>query len=365
MKTTMTRFRISLNWGLLSCALAMAPSALAQTDQQVYTDSLVNGWQSWSWATVNLANSSPVHSGTQSASVNADAWEAIYLHHDAFDTGGYTDLVFWIHGGSTGGQLLQVQALLNGVAQTVVTLAPLSANTWQKITISLASLGVASKPNMDGFWIQDRSGTTKPTFYVDDISLTAVPPPAVVNVTVDASQTIRTIDARHFGVNAAVWDAVFDTTTTISLLSEMGNQALRFPGGSLSDEYHWQSNTTGSNTWQWATSFDQFAHVATATAAQVFITVNYGSGTPAEAADWVRYGNVTKGYHFKYWEIGNENYGSWETDNSARPHDPYTYASRFKDYFYQMKAVDPTAKIGAVIVTGEDSYANYTDHPAI
>ena len=92
----------------------MAPSALAQTDQQIYTDSLANGWQSWSWATVNLANSSPVHSGTQSASVNAGAWEAIYLHHDAFDTSGYTDLVFWIHGGSTGGQLLQVQALLTG-----------------------------------------------------------------------------------------------------------------------------------------------------------------------------------------------------------------------------------------------------------
>src|ERR1051326_8250575 len=144
----------------------------------------------------------------------------------------------------------------------------------------------------------------------------------------------------------------------------MGNQTLRFPGGSLSDDYHWQSNTTGSNTWQWATSFDQFAHVATTTAARVFVTVNYGSGTPAEAADWVRYGNVTKGYAFKYWEVGNENYGSWETDNNTRPHDPYTYANRFKDYFNQMKAVDSTIEIGAVAVTGEDSYANYTDHPA-
>src|ERR1041385_8109379 len=100
MKTTMTRFRISLNWGLLGCALALAPSSFAQTDQQIYADSLVNGWQNWSWATVNLANGSPVHSGTQSAGVNADAWEAIYLHHDAFDTSGYSDLVFWIHGRS-------------------------------------------------------------------------------------------------------------------------------------------------------------------------------------------------------------------------------------------------------------------------
>ncbi len=360
----MKGFRVFFGSWTLGVLLALAPSGLAQTDQPIYTDSLVGGWQDWSWATVNLANTSPIHSGTRSASVNADAWEAIYLHHDAFDTGGYSDLVFWIHGGSTGGQLLQVQALLNGSAQTAVTLAPLPANTWQKITISLASLGVAGKPNMDGFWMQDRSGTTKPAFYVDDISLTAVPAPSVVNVTVDASQTIRTIDARHFGVNAAVWDVVFDTATTISLLTEMGNQALRFPGGSLSDEYHWQSNTTGSNTWQWATSFDKFAHVSTSTAAKVFITANYGSGTPTEAADWVRYGNITKGYGFKYWEVGNENYGSWESDNNTRPHDPYTYALRFRDYYNQMKAVDPTIKIGAVAVTGEDSYANYTDHPA-
>ena len=47
------------------------------------------------------------------------------------------------------------------------------------------------------------------------------------------------------------------------------------------------------------------------------------------------------------------------------PQDPYTYALRFKDYYTQMKAADPTIKIGAVAVTGEDSYANYTDHPAV
>jgi alpha-L-arabinofuranosidase len=29
----------------------------------------------------------------------------------------------------------------------------------------------------------------------------------------------------------------------------MNNQALRFPGGSLADDYHWASNTTDTNTW--------------------------------------------------------------------------------------------------------------------
>src|ERR1051326_6434016 len=361
----MERYRILLNGCVLGCALAWAGPVAAQSDQAIYSDALVNGWQNWSWAAVNLANGSPVHSGTASASVSADAWEAIYLHHDAFDTGGYSDLTFWIHGGSAGGQLLQVQALLSGTAQTVVALAPLPANTWQRISIPLSSLGVADKPNRDGFWIQDRSGTTQPTFYVDDASLTAVPAPPVVNVSVDAAQTVRTIDRRHFGVNAAVWDAVFDTTTTISLLTEMGDQSLRFPGGSLSDDYHWQSNTTGSNTWQWATSFDHFAHVATTVVAQVFVTANYGSGTATEAADWGRYPDPPKGSWFPYLEVGNENYGSWETDLNTRPHDPFTYANRFRDYSGQMKGADPAARVGVVVVTGEDSYANYTDHPAI
>jgi hypothetical protein len=81
-------------------------------------------------------------------------------------------------------------------------------------------------------------------FYVDTISLKALPAASVVNVTVDATQTGRT---RLFGVNAAVWDSIFDTPTTIGLLDEMGNQALRFPGGSLSDDYHWATDTTDGN----------------------------------------------------------------------------------------------------------------------
>ena len=145
----------------------------------------------------------------------------------------------------------------------------------------------------------------------------------------------------------------------------MGNQALRFPGGSLSDDYHWATNTTDSNTWQWATSFSQFADVATTVGSQVFITADYGSGTSAEVAAWVNSSIVTNHYGFKYWEIGIEVYGSWETDTNTRPHDPYTYAQRFAQYYNQMKAADPTIKVGAVAVAGEDSYANYTDHPAL
>ncbi len=118
--------------------------------------------------------------------------------------------------------MLQVQATLNGAAQTVVTLPALAANTWQQVTIPLSSLGVQNQPDMDGFWIQDRSGTTQPTFFVDTISITAQPPPSVVNVTVNAADTVRVVDARHFGVNTAVWDSLLDTSITTNLLTAMG-----------------------------------------------------------------------------------------------------------------------------------------------
>jgi len=182
---------------LLLCCFALPTVARAQTDQAVYTDALVNGWQNWSWATVNLANTTLVQSGSDSISVSAGPYQALYLHQTPFDSSTYADLVFWINGGATGGQLLQVQATLNGAAQTVVTLPALAANTWQQISIPLSSLGVQNQPDMDGFWIQDHSGTTQPTFFVDTISITALPPPSVVNVTVNAADTVRVVDARH------------------------------------------------------------------------------------------------------------------------------------------------------------------------
>ena len=139
------------------------------------------------------------------------------------------------------------------------------------------------------------------------------------------------------------------------------------------------------------------------------ITLNYGTGSTNEAAAWVAYVNAstgntrslgtdtnnfnwqTAGYWaslraaaplatddgknflrisrtaplgFKYWEIGNELYGSWETDSNIVAHDPYTYAVRAKAYISLMKAVDPTVKIGVVVTPGQDSYINNANHPA-
>ncbi len=328
----------------------------------LYDDAFVNGWQDWSWATVNAAATSPVNSGSSSIAVTEGPFTALRFHHAAVDTEGYTTLTFWVNGGDTGGQQFRINALLSDVAQSPgVMVGPLAPNTWQKIVVPLADLGAADKPDLTDIWFQEAAGATMPTFYVDDVRLDLAPPPALVNVTVNAKKKIREVDARLFGLNTAIWDGVFNTATTAELLNELDNQALRFPGGSASDEYHWQTNMSEGQTFQWATNFDAFANIAKTTQAQVFITVNYGTGTPEEAAAWVKEANKTRKLGFKYWEVGNENYGTWETDHNTRPHDPVTYATRFIGYARQMKAVDRTIKVGAVIVAGEDEDANYTD----
>ncbi|HWI59362.1 MAG TPA: hypothetical protein VNZ22_19195, partial [Bacillota bacterium] len=137
--------------GLLVCVLALlagvAPPAAAQTDQPIYTDALQNGWQDWGWATLNYNNSSPVHSGSKSVAVTIanGSGQAIYIAHGGFDASPYTNLTFWIHGGPSGGQQLQVQGHAGGVSRSAVPLPPLAANTWQQITLSLSSLGVANR----------------------------------------------------------------------------------------------------------------------------------------------------------------------------------------------------------------------------
>jgi hypothetical protein len=186
------------------------------------------------------------------------------------------------------------------------------------------------------------------------------------NVTVDTTAPVRQVDEKVFGLNTAVWDgAVYSDPQTVTDLQEIGARFLRYPGGSSSDDFHWQTNTAaleGGNAG--ANTFDTFAASALSTGAQVVITANYGTGTPQEAAAWVAY-SKSKSYGFEYWEVGNECYGTWEDDTQALPHDPYTYATRAVQYIQQMKAADPTIKVGVVAVTGEDSNSNgYSAHPA-
>ena len=339
--------------------VATAPG-IAQDNLPIYTDNLVNGFQNWSWATVNLTNTAPVHSGAYAISVtDGGNYQALVFEHSDFNTSLYTNLNFWVNGGSTGGQKIEVWGLLDGANQVNYYVGSLPTNTWQQVTIPLASLGVGHKPNCTGFEIQgDDGGAAQPTFYVDDVQLTAAPAPARVHLGVDAGQALQTVDARQFGLNTGTWDDSLTNAQTLPELEASGCLNLRWPGGSTSDQYHWAGDPTGNAT---------FRNIATHLGAQVFTTVNYGTGTAGEAAAWVLSANKTNHCGFKYWEIGNECYGTWETDSNAVPHDPYTYATNAAAYIQQMKAAYPAVPIhvGIVVAPGEGSYSNNATHFAI
>lgn len=153
-------------------------------------------------------------------------------------------------------------------------------------------------------------------------------------------------------------------------LAPLGAHLLRWPGGSDSDTYHWQSQTQcGKDGDKYRSAaaaspnstFDNFMNdVAVPGGYDVAITVAYGTnpacnagGDPAEAAAWVAHVKSSGwGRRVRYWSVGNEDFGSWEVDLHSKPYDAATYAQAMggpQGYYALMKAADPTAQVGVIV----------------
>lgn len=185
-----------------------------------------------------------------------------------------------------------------------------------------------------------------------------------VSITVNTAAEITTLSQTAFGLNTAVWDPPLLNEGLPTLLNGLNVKILRYPGGTTSDMYDWQTNSIVPGQSSYArpgNDFDNFMKLVNEIGAQALITVNYGTnfagnagGNPQEAAAWVKYANVDHNYNVKYWEIGNEVYGNntyganWEPDLHATK-GPQSYADNFIEYVKAMKAVDPNIKIGAVL----------------
>jgi len=357
MKIRSTFFGASLVFALVAVQTVMAQASLP-----VYTNNLVNAFQDWSFSvTRNFTNTAtvyPVESHSISVQVTGGGGALSLQFPPGFSTAPYASLSFWINGGASGGQRVKVGGTVANSIQGSFSVPALATNTWQPYTIPLSTLGVANVNNCSGIWIQSTTGSSQPVFYLTDIQFNAAPAPATVHLGVNAAANLRTVDARQFGVNTATWDGNLGNSQTLPLVQQAGITTLRWPGGSTSDTYHWQSDSTGNS---------RFRNLATNLGAQVFVTANYGSGTPGEAAAWVLAANKTNNCNFKYWEVGNECYGSWENDTNAIQHDPYTYATNAVTFIQQMKAAYPAVpvKVGIVVVPGENNYVNNSNHFAI
>jgi Cellulose binding domain len=145
------------------------------------------------------------------------------------------------------------------------------------------------------------------------------------------------------GVNTAAWDTNFLDPVIPGDLSAANLGLIRYPGGSYADQYLWQPNTFNGTVDP--VDFAQYSsQVDAITSGQKFVTVDYGSDTPQDAAAWVTQ-SATSGQGVSLWEIGNEEYGSWETDTHADPHTASSYATNALPYMQDMKAANPSAQI--------------------
>jgi hypothetical protein len=237
--TRCSRF-VCLTMFLLVTGLAAA----AGQDIAIYSDTIGGGWADWSWnTTVNPAVTSPVHGGSRSTAVTFNgSWAGLYLHRDgAIDLAAYERIVFWIHGGPSGGQRLRLVANGDG-ANTVAVTA--QAQAWLQVDVPLASLGNPSTLS-DLYW-QDAKGSAQPTFYLDDVILVARTGPTPPPLTPGAGPTlsIDTTLGRHI---------ISDDIYGMNYADEQLAADLRLPvrrwGGNSTTRYNWQTDVhnTGSD----------------------------------------------------------------------------------------------------------------------
>lgn len=247
--------------------------------------------------------------------------------------------------------------------------------------------------NTIGFFLDDwqPKSFVKPTF-----ADAAIPSSTATTVTADASDIVTKIPLSEFGHNGVWWMGPTITEPgAVTNITNLHPHIIRFPGGSASDGYFWNSPegvvpadapafqwdkdavnkaadyNYGKTTLNWKCSLDNYYSLLQQTSNQGIITVNFGYsryGTSADpvataahlAADWVRYDNGRT----KYWEVGNENYGDWEAGyriNLALNKDGQPefltgaqYAKHFKVFADSMKKaateIGKTIYIGAVTV---------------
>ena len=145
----------------------------------------------------------------------------------------------------------------------------------------------------------------------------------------------------------------------VAMAKSMETSLVRF-GGNFTSGYHWRDgigsrqkrvsmlniawgipeyNTFGT---------DEFLRFCDLIGAEPQIALNLGSGTPQEAADWVRYVNEHWHQHGGLlWELGNELWGDWNVGWPTTDE----IAGRTLAFSKAVHAVDPTARL---IATGGD-----------
>jgi hypothetical protein len=226
-----------------------------------------------------------------------------------------------------------------------------------------------------------------------------------VTSTVNVGNAIQADTPADLGANLATWDARDETSQTESLVEADGLDLFRFPGGIPADTTHF--NVSSGQT------VPQFAQFVQSVGGAGLITVDYGSGSPQEAAaelaylqgspadntqigvgiqwngsawvdvNWGTVGQwaslrtqsplaVNDGLNFMRidhaapfstiddYEVGNEEYGSWEPDyhgtagpggvSTGSAHNAATYAQFSATFYSYAKEITSAAGLPMISI---------------
>jgi len=184
-------------------------------------------------------------------------------------------------------------------------------------------------------------------------------------IAVDQSSTGPAVTDQLLGMNLAAWYDVTNSTNAPAIkdaFQAAGIKAIRWPGGSWSDAYNWETNTECGN---YANTDDDFTDVVNKlvipTGLDLALTADYGTGKnctgpgdPTEAAAWVAESSKL-GVTVSHMTVGNEEYGSWEADLHAKKNDATTYAAAVagsSGYYALIKAASPNTLVGVDVNPG-------------
>ena len=192
------------------------------------------------------------------------------------------------------------------------------------------------------------------------------------------------VDPRVFGgflehMGRAIYEGVFDPSSphadehgcrsdVLAALDELKFTVMRYPGGNFVSNYHWRDgvgpveNRPVRRELAWGTiepntfGTNEFLGLCERSSWSPMFSVNLGTGSPEEAADWVEYTNgaletaITSGRQFDragafpkvpLWCLGNEMDGPWQIGHLSSSE----YGSKARQAAHMMKLVDPSIEL--------------------
>lgn len=240
---------------------------------------------------------------------------------------------------------------------------------------------------------------TQKNFTTPASVMTGTVPPydATDSLTIDVNKVVAKTQPYLFGNNSNLWMGQIVTQPSLmQYISDLSPHIIRAPAGSVSDIYFFNGTNAnpkpadapdsvldasgkptpigkwyGGNASSGTLKLDNYYTLLAQTNSTGIITVNYGyaryglgpnpvAAAAHLAADWVRYDNGRT----KFWEIGNETYGSWEAgylidvsknqDGQPAQVTGALYGAHVKVFADSMKAA--AMQIGATIYIGATLY---------